>query len=41
MVKHIQTFRRQKSTNCLSVLDHFGGWRLKGLGPTLSEILLE
>ena len=31
MVKHIQTIRRQKPTNCLSVFDHFVGLALKGL----------
>ena len=31
MVKHTQTFRRQQSTNCLSVFDHFMGLGLKGL----------
>ena len=30
MVKHTQTIRRQKPTGCLSVLDHFVEWRLKG-----------
>ena len=31
MVKHTQTIRRQKPTiPCLSVFDHFVGWRLKG-----------
>ena len=29
-VKHTQTMRRQQPTNCLSVFDHFAGWRLKG-----------
>ena len=31
MVKHIQTIRRKKPTNCLSVFDHFVGLALKGL----------
>ena len=31
MVKHAQTIRRQKPTNCLSVFDHFVGLALKGL----------
>ena len=31
MVKHTQTVRRQKATNCLSVFDHFVGVVLKGL----------
>ena len=31
MVKHTQTIRRQKATNCLSVFDHFVGLALKGL----------
>ena len=31
MVKHTQTIRRQKLTNCLSVFDHFVGLALKGL----------
>ena len=31
MVKHTQTIRRQKPTNCLSVLDHFVKLALKGL----------
>ena len=29
-VKHTQTMRQQQPTNCLSVFDHFAGWRLKG-----------
>ena len=35
MVKHTQTIRRQKPTNCLSVFDHFLGLVLIGLkgGP--------
>ena len=31
MVKHTQTIRRQKPTNCLSVFNHFVGLALKGL----------
>ena len=31
MVKHTQTIRRQESTNCLSVFDHFVGFALNGL----------
>ena len=31
MVKHTQTMRRQQSTNCLSVFDHFVGLALIGL----------
>ena len=31
MVKHTQTIRRQKSTNCFSMFDHFVGLALKGL----------
>ena len=31
MVKHTQTIRRKKPTNCLSVFDHFVGLVLKGL----------
>ena len=31
MVKHTQTIRRQKPTNCLSVFDHFVGLVRKGL----------
>ena len=31
MVKHIQTIRRQKPKNCLSVFDHFVVSALKGL----------
>ena len=33
MVKHTQIIRRQQSTNCLSVFDHFLGLVLKGLRP--------
>ena len=31
MVKHTETIRPQKPTNCLSVFDHFVGLALKGL----------
>ena len=31
MVKHTQTVRRQKPTNCLSVFDHFVELAIKGL----------
>ena len=31
MVKHTQTIRRLKSTNCLSVIDHFVRLAVKGL----------
>ena len=31
MVKHTQTIRRQKPTNCLSVFDHFVDLARKGL----------
>ena len=31
MVKHTQIIRRQQSTNCLSVFDHFWGFVLKWL----------
>ena len=31
MVKHTQTIRRKKPTNCLSVSDHFEELVLKGL----------
>ena len=31
MVKRTQTIRRQKPTNCLSVLEYFVGLKLKGL----------
>ena len=30
MVKHTQTVRRQKQTNCLSVFDHFVELAIKG-----------
>ena len=36
MVKHTQTIRQQKPTNCLSVFDHFVGLALKGLKNCLS-----
>ena len=31
MVKHTQTIRRQKPTNCLSVFDYFAELVFKGL----------
>ena len=31
MVKHTQTIRQQKPTNCLSVFDHFWGLPVKGM----------
>ena len=31
MIRHTETIRRQKPTNCLSVLDHFVGLARKGL----------
>ena len=31
MVKHTQTIRLQKPTNCLSVFGHFVGFAIKGL----------
>ena len=34
MVKHTQTIRRQKPTNCLTVLDHFVGLAVVGNGVT-------
>ena len=37
MVKHTQTTRRQKPTNCLSVFDHFVGLALKGYLLRLSS----
>ena len=33
MVKHTQTIRGQKPTNCLSMFDHFVELALKGLTP--------
>ena len=38
MVKKPQTIRRQKPTNCLSVLDHFVGLALKGFRPQKVEL---
>ena len=32
MIKHTQTIRQQKPTNCLSVFDQFLGLAFKGLG---------
>ena len=39
MVKHIQTIRWEKPTNCLSVFDHFVGLALKWL--TTTEMILK
>ena len=39
MVKHIQTIRRQKLTNCLSVFDHFVGLALKVLKKDMKIFL--
>ena len=36
-MKHTQRIRRQKQTDFLSLLDHFVGLVLKGLGPCLSS----
>ena len=36
MVKHTETIRRQKPTNCFSVFDHFVVLVLKGLTYFLS-----
>ena len=38
MIKHTQTIRRQKPTNCLSVFDHFVGLVLKGLCVEISRV---
>ena len=38
MAKHNQTIRRQLSTNCLSISDHFVGLALKGLIKGMSSI---
>ena len=42
MVKHTQTIRGQKPTNCLSVFDHFVGLALKELKihRSMSETLI-
>ena len=40
IVKQIQTIRRQKPTNCLSLLDRFVGLVLKGLNPQLTHFML-
>ena len=37
MVKHTQTSRAKKPKNCLSVFDHFVGWRLEGLSSYLTS----
>ena len=41
MVKHTQTIRRQQSTNCLSVFDHFMGLvvKIKGLKCKQKKLL--
>ena len=38
MVKHTQTIRPQKPTNCLSVFNHFMGLALKGLRLNLDGV---
>ena len=35
MVKHTQTIRRQQTSNCFIVFDHFVGLALEGLRKTL------
>ena len=37
IVKHTQTIRRQMTTNCMSLFDHFVGLTLKGM---LSDLLV-
>ena len=39
MVKHTQTIRRQHSTNCLRVFDHFVGLALKRLTENAGNFL--
>ena len=39
MVKLTQTIRRQKSTNCLSVFDHFVEFALKGCTIEVISVL--
>ena len=41
MVKEAQTIRRQQSTNCLSVFDHFVGLVLKWLKKIAYQKFLE
>ena len=42
MVKHTQTIRQQKPTNCLSVFDHFAGWWFeKNWGKEFDGMLLK
>ena len=41
MVKHTETIRRQKPTNCLSVFEHFVGLALKGLTKLRERRALE
>ena len=38
MIKHTQRIRRQQSTDCLSVFDHFMGLALKGLTNNRSSV---
>ena len=38
MVKHTQTIRRQQSTDCLSVFDHFVGLVLERLDSTIDIV---
>ena len=38
MVKHTQTIRRQQSTDCLSVFDHFVGLSLERLDSTINIV---
>ena len=40
MVKHTQTMCRQRSTNCLSMFDHFVGAALKGLMKILKYSII-
>ena len=39
MVKHNQTIRLQKPTNCLSVFDHYVGLALKGKSSPGTSLL--
>ena len=42
MVKHTQTIRQQKPTNCLSLFDHFAGWWFeKNWGKEFDGMLLK
>ena len=38
MVKHTQAIRRQQSTDCLSVFDHFVGLALERLDSTIDIV---